>query len=68
MNAIVDRRAEYYARAAGHIADDPLGFYTRAERGRRWLARQFAIPIAAAPLIPAPPRVDNILILPRKVA
>jgi hypothetical protein len=33
----VDRRAEYYARAATVIASDPLDFYTRAERGRRWL-------------------------------
>ena len=34
----VDRRAAYYARCAELIACDPLGFYTRAERGRKYLA------------------------------
>lgn len=34
----VDRRAEYYARSAAVIAADPLDFYTRAERGRRFQA------------------------------
>jgi len=34
----IDRRAEYYARIAPLIAADPLDFYTRAERGRRFLA------------------------------
>jgi hypothetical protein len=33
----IDRRAEYYARCAEVIADDPLGFYARAERGRRYI-------------------------------
>lgn len=31
----IDRRSAYYARTAKLIADDPLGFYTRAENGRR---------------------------------
>ena len=35
----IDRRAAYYARCAEVIAADPLDFYTRAERGRRWLSR-----------------------------
>jgi len=35
----IDRRADYYRRAADHIAADPLDFYTRAERGRRFQAR-----------------------------
>jgi hypothetical protein len=34
----VDRRAEYYARCAELIAADPLDFYTRAEKGRKFLA------------------------------
>jgi hypothetical protein len=33
----IDRRAAYYARCAELIAEDPLGFYTRAERGRRYI-------------------------------
>jgi hypothetical protein len=37
----IDRRAIYYARAADLIAADPLDFYTRAERGRRWQTSQF---------------------------
>jgi hypothetical protein len=36
----IDRRAIYYARAANVIAADPLDFYTRAERGRRFQVRQ----------------------------
>jgi hypothetical protein len=39
----IDRRADYYARCAGLIAEDPLDFYTRAEKGRRYLARQFQV-------------------------
>jgi hypothetical protein len=31
----IDRRGAYYERAASLIASDPLGFYTRAERGRQ---------------------------------
>lgn len=34
----IDRRAEYYARVAELIAADPLDFYTRAEKGRQFLA------------------------------
>lgn len=34
MREFTDRRAEYYEKAAELIAADPLGFYTRAERGR----------------------------------
>lgn len=30
----IDRREAYYERAAGAITKDPLGFYTRAEKGR----------------------------------
>ena len=39
----IDRRAEYYARCASVIAADPLDFYTRAEKGRRFQAAQFGI-------------------------
>jgi len=31
----IDRRGAYYERAASLIAADPLGFYSRAEAGRR---------------------------------
>ena len=31
----IDRRGAYYERAASLIAADPLGFYTRAEKGRQ---------------------------------
>jgi hypothetical protein len=31
----IDRREAYYERCAQIIAKDPLGFYTRAEAGRR---------------------------------
>jgi hypothetical protein len=31
----IDRREAYYERAAALIAADPLGFYTRAEKGRQ---------------------------------
>jgi len=31
----IDRREAYYERCASLIAADPLGFYTRAENGRR---------------------------------
>jgi hypothetical protein len=33
----IDRRAQYYAKCADVIASDPLDFYTRAEKGRRFL-------------------------------
>ena len=39
----IDRRAEYYARCASVIAADPLDFYTRAEKGRRFQAAQFGM-------------------------
>lgn len=41
----VDRRADYYARCAAVIAADPLTFYSRAERGRRWLEGRFTSPV-----------------------
>lgn len=31
----IDRREAYYERVASLIAADPLGFYSRAEAGRR---------------------------------
>lgn len=31
-----DNRQAYYERVAAHIAADPLDFYTRAEKGRRY--------------------------------
>jgi len=34
----IDRRAEYYTRIAELIAADPLDFYTRAEKGRQFMA------------------------------
>ncbi len=40
----IDRRADYYARAAAVIAADPLDFYTRAERGRRFMANWGKLP------------------------
>ncbi len=45
----VDRRAEYYARAAKHIAADPLNFYTRAEQGRKWQAAMNAPKLVEIP-------------------
>jgi len=36
----IDRRAQYYARAADVIAADPLDFYTRAEKGRKFQTSQ----------------------------
>ena len=41
----VDRRADYYARCAAVIAADPLSFYSRAEKGRRWLEGRFTSPV-----------------------
>jgi hypothetical protein len=37
----IDRRAAYYVRSAILIAADPLDFYTRAERGRKFQTTQF---------------------------
>lgn len=45
----VDRRAAYYARCAPVIAADPLDFYTRAEKGRRFLASRFHSPLGQPP-------------------
>ena len=45
----VDRRAAYYARCASVIAADPLDFYTRAEKGRRFLATRFNSPLGQPP-------------------
>lgn len=42
----IDRRADYYARCAALIAADPLDFYTRAERGRRFQASRLKFPQA----------------------
>ena len=50
----IDRRAEYYARAASVIAADPLDFYTRAERGRRFQASRNKTR-GAAPVLTAVP-------------
>lgn len=59
---VIDRRAEYYARAAEAIAADPLDFYTRAEKGRRILAANLARAPVALPA-PAAPLPDNVLTL-----
>lgn len=45
----VDRRADYYARCAEHIAADPLDFYTRAEKGRRFIAAHLNPYVTQAP-------------------
>lgn len=58
---IRDNREAYYARVAPHIAADPLGFYTRAEAGRRFQAR-FQTPRAPAAVRA---RTDNVLRLHR---
>lgn len=51
----IDRREAYYERAAALIAADPLGFYTRAEAGRKL---QSAIrPKDLQPFKPAPLRL-----------
>jgi len=41
----IDRRADYYSRCAATIAADPLSFYIRAEKGRRWMEGRFNLPI-----------------------
>ena len=48
----IDRRAEYYARCAELIAADPLDFYTRAEKGRKFLASHLNPKDYAAPTAP----------------
>jgi hypothetical protein len=45
----IDRRAEYYARCAPLIAADPLDFYTRAEKGRQFLASHIKHSVDVAP-------------------
>lgn len=45
----VDRRAEYYARCASVIAADPLDFYTRAEKGRKFQASRLGLQVQATP-------------------
>lgn len=45
----VDRRAEYYARCASVIAADPLDFYTRAEKGRKFQAARMGMDMAPTP-------------------
>lgn len=65
---VIDRRAEYYRRAADAIAADPLDFYTRAERGRQ-LLKHWATPSTAPAPTPsvvaeAPP--SNVVNLKRK--
>lgn len=52
----IDRRTSYYARAAISIARDPLDFYTRAERGRKFQAN-----IDFTPLRRKLPQVAKIL-------
>lgn len=38
VSTSIDRRAQYYARISHLIAMDPLAFYSRAEKGRQYLA------------------------------
>lgn len=38
VSTSIDRRAQYYARISHLIALDPLNFYSRAEKGRQYLA------------------------------
>lgn len=51
----IDRRADYYARCAELIAQDPLDFYTRAERGRRIQAARIKGYYDAQPKTPVVP-------------
>ncbi len=60
MIRIIDRRAAYYRRAADIIAADPLDFYTRAEKGRRFQARFVVVVAPAAPAV----KSTNVLRLP----
>lgn len=62
MRREVDRREEYYQRAADLMAADPLWFYARAEHGRRVQAGikpKDLQPFAAVSA--APPAVDNVV-------
>lgn len=38
VSTSIDRRAQYYARISHLIAQDPISFYSRAEKGRQYLA------------------------------
>ena len=52
----IDRREAYYERAASLIAKDPLGFYCRAEAGRRvqtGIKAQDLQPFHALDVVPA---------------
>ena len=52
----IDRREAYYERAASLIAADPLGFYCRAEAGRRvqsGIKPQDLKPFGTADVLPA---------------
>jgi hypothetical protein len=53
----IDRRAAYYARCAELIANDPLDFYCRAEKGRQYLAARCVPdpiePMQATPVLSA---------------
>lgn len=46
-----ERIADYYRRTADLIAADPLGFYTRAERGRRIQAQLYAPKVKASNIL-----------------
>jgi hypothetical protein len=59
VNSTTDRRAEYYQRAAKVIAEDPLGFYTRAEKGRRYQSGTWR---------PIPKRAANVVQLRSRTA
>ncbi len=50
-----DNRADYYAGIAELIAADPLDFYARAERGRRWQALNLTNEYAAEQMGTAEP-------------
>mgnify|MGYP001577520531 CR=1 FL=1 len=54
----VDKRREYYERAAAVIAADLLDFYSRAERGRKIQA--------GFPWMVKPAHASNVLTLKRK--
>lgn len=61
----IDRRAEYYARVAELIAADPLDFYTRAEKGRQFLASRLN-PYRDQVLKPAPVRPARLEVVARR--
>ena len=49
VSTSIDRRAQYYARIAPLIATDPITFYSRAEKGRLYLASRRSGSDAPAP-------------------